>query len=100
MSDQFDVPPEEVDEGEAAEPAERRVERWRQSAAAGAVAASMTYGLQQVFDPERKDTVAVEQEAPGEPDDPGAVDLHFDPTDSTRSYVVVRPPPEEPEEPE
>lgn len=70
----------------------RPVDRWRRNTATGAVVAAFALGFQQVFDPERKDTVAIEQEAPGEPVDPERVELHFDPTSSTGSVVVVRPP--------
>jgi hypothetical protein len=91
---QGDWEPEETDEPE--EHVQRPIDRWRHNTAAGAVAASVALGLQQVFDPEKKkDTVAIEQEAPGEPHDPGPVDLHFDPNDRAATYVVIRQPPEE-----
>jgi hypothetical protein len=70
----------------------RPVERWRTNTASGAVAAAIALGLQQVFDPEKRDTIAIEQDAPTMPEDPEGVDLHFDPDDRMRTYVVIRPP--------
>ncbi len=90
--DEFDL--EDPDRFERAERVERPVDRWRHNTAAGAVAASMALGLQQVFDPAKKDTVAIEQEAPSQPHDPGGVDLHFDPNDREATYVVVQRPPD------
>ena len=86
---------DDVDHAGEPEP-ERPVERWRRNTASGAVAASIALGLQQVFDPEKKrDSVAVEQEAPDEPLGPQEVELHFDPNDRAATFVVVRPPPED-----
>ena len=67
------------------------MDRWRRRTAAGAVLASVARGLQQVFDPERKERVVIEQEAPGRPDDPQPVELHFDPESPRASFVVLRP---------
>jgi hypothetical protein len=66
-------------------------DRWRRRTAAGAVLASVARGLQQVFDPERKERVVIEQEAPGRPEDPEPVELHFDPESPRASFVVLRP---------
>jgi hypothetical protein len=66
-------------------------DRWRRRTAAGAVLASVVRGLQQVFDPERKERVVIEQEAPGRPEDPEPVELHFDPESPRASFVVLRP---------
>jgi hypothetical protein len=47
--------------------------------------------LRQVFDPEKKERIVVEQEAPGQPEKAEPVELHFD-ADSPRStFVVLRP---------
>jgi hypothetical protein len=100
------VEPPEVEPGQAepdrSEPvtaergAERRpVDRWRQTTASGAVAAAIALGLRNVFEPERTDTVAVEQEAPDEPADDERVELRFDPLNSRGTTVVVHPPPED-----
>ena len=67
------------------------IDRWRRRTAAGAVLASVARGLQQVFDPERKERVVIEQEAPGPLDDPEPVELHFDPDSPQASFVVLRP---------
>ncbi len=62
--------------------------------ATGALLTGIALGLRDVFDPEKKtDTIAIEQEAPGEPHEPGPVDLHFDPNDRGSTYVVIRRPP-------
>lgn len=90
-ADEFD----EVDEYQAAhapraEP--RPVDRWRRNTASGALAAALARGLQQVFDPERKDTIGIEQEAPSRPEDPDhpdEVELRFDPLSSRGTSVVV-----------
>lgn len=68
----------------------RPVDRWRRNTASGAITAALALGLQQVFDPERKDTIGIEQEAPTTPVEPDGVDLHFDPLSSRGSVVVVR----------
>jgi len=67
------------------------IDRWRRRTAAGAVLASVARGLQQVFDPERKERVVIEQEAPGPLDEPEPVELHFDPESPQASFVVLRP---------
>ncbi|TML91663.1 MAG: hypothetical protein E6G06_09420 [Actinobacteria bacterium] len=52
------------------------IDRWRRRTAAGAVLASVARGLQQVFDPERKERI---------------LELHFDPDSPQASFVVLRP---------
>lgn len=86
-----DEEPSAAEEGDPEAPATPRpVDRWRRNTASGAITAALALGLQQVFDPERKDTIGVEQEAPGNPVEPDGVDLHFDPLSSRGSVVVVR----------
>lgn len=69
------------------------LDRWRRNTASGAIIGAVALGLQQVFDPEsKKATVAVEQEAPTRPVDPGRIELRFDPLDSRNNSVVVHPP--------
>ncbi len=70
----------------------RRVDRWRRNTASGAVAAAIALGLQEVFDPVKKDTIAIEQEVPDKPAEPGPVELNFDPTDARSTSIVVRRP--------
>jgi hypothetical protein len=67
----------------------RPVDRWRRSTASGAVTAAFALGLQHVFDPERAETIAIEQEAPSMPVDQDRVELRFDPLSSSGSVVVV-----------
>ena len=81
----FEWPAEEV-----AKP--RPVDRWRHSTASGTVAAAIALGLQQVFDPPHKDTIAVEQEMPDKPSEPGQVELNFDPTDFRPTSIVIHRP--------
>jgi hypothetical protein len=70
----------------------RPVDRWRRSTASGAVTAAFALGLQNVFDPERADSIAIEQEAPAKPVDQDRVELRFDPLSTSGSVVVVHPP--------
>ena len=72
----------------------RPVDRWRRNTASGAVVAAFALGFQQVFDPEKKDTIGIEQEAPDQPFEGEGVELQFDPTSSDGPVVVVRPPAE------
>jgi hypothetical protein len=67
------------------------IDRWRRRTASGALLASVARGLQQVFDPERKERVVIEQQAPRRLDDPEPVELHFDPDSPRASFVVLRP---------
>jgi len=61
-----DVPedaPEDLPEQDQPERAELRpVDRWRRTTATGAVTAALALGFQQVFEPEKKDTIGIEQE--------------------------------------
>jgi hypothetical protein len=70
----------------------RPVDRWRRNTATGAITAALAFGFQQVFDPEKKDTIGIEQEAPTRPVDPDKFELHFDPISSRATSVVVRAP--------
>ena len=70
----------------------RPVDRWRHSTASGAVAAAIALGLQEVFDPPHKDTVAIEQEVPDKPAELGWVELNFDPTDARGTSIVIHRP--------
>lgn len=79
-------------EEERSEP--HKLERWRRTTASGAIAGAVALGLQQVFDPEKKTTIAIEQEAPEDPPEPGHLELSFDPMDSRATSVVVHLPPE------
>ena len=88
---------EEPDEPTLSDPAHaepRPVDRWRRNTASGALTAALTLGLQQVFDPERKDTINIEQEAPTRPVDPDKLELRFDPLSSRGTVVVVHPRPD------
>ncbi len=92
---------DEVDEadeaGELPEGAhhERPVDRWRQNTASGAVVAAFALGFRNAFDPERKDTIGVEQPASTDPVDSEGVELRFDPLSASETVVVVRPPADE-----
>lgn len=68
------------------------LDRWRRNTASGALVTAMALGLQNVFDPEKVDTIAIEQEAPDEPFNPGQVELQFDPGDARGTRIVIRPP--------
>ena len=58
---------------------------------AGAVLGGVALGLRDIFDPVVREEAPMMQEAPGEPDNPRAVDAHLDPDDPTSSSVTVRP---------
>ncbi|HUQ64126.1 MAG TPA: hypothetical protein VM121_10265 [Acidimicrobiales bacterium] len=86
-------PSDEEDDASPDERAELRpIERWRRNTATGAITAALALGFQQVFDPEKKDTIGIEQEAPTRPVDPDTFELHFDPVSSRATSVVVRSP--------
>jgi hypothetical protein len=76
----------------AARPAEPRLPRpppKKPRTATGALLTGIAMGLQQVFDPEKKkDPVAIEQEAPGEPEGPQRyeVRLNGSPRDGQAVY--------------
>jgi len=67
----------------------RAVDRWRQNTASEAITAALALGLQQVFQPQRSDTVGIEQEAPAKPVDPDRVEVRFDPQSSRGTVVVI-----------
>jgi hypothetical protein len=71
----------------------RPVDKWRRNTATGALTAALALGMQQVFDPEKRDTIGIEQEAPAKPLDPDEkVELRFDPLNSHGNVVVVHAP--------
>lgn len=63
---------------------------WRMPAA-GALMAGMALGLRDVLEPQHRDRIAVEQEAPGQPLEPQRYEVHLDPKDPTSSFAVYRP---------
>lgn len=75
-------------------PQRSRLDTWRKTTATGAIVGAVTIGLQQVFDPEKKATIAIEQEAPDEPVDPARVELDFDPMNSRGTSVTIHLPPD------
>jgi len=91
-----------------AEPAAApRVPPKRARTATGALLTGIALGLRDVFDPEKKrDTIAIEQEAPGEPEGPQRYEVHLNrsPRDGQAIYrpwveedgspSEERPPPE------
>jgi hypothetical protein len=82
--------------GSGDEHVERPVDRWRRNTATGAVTAALALGFRHVFEPERPDTVGVEQIAPDRPVDTDGVEVHFDPLSSQGTTVVVhRPAPDD-----
>lgn len=61
-----------------ARPAAPRVPPKRARTATGALLTGIALGLRDVFDPEKKrDTIAIEQEAPGEPEGPQRYEVHL-----------------------
>ena len=66
-----------------------RVPPKRARTATGALLTGIALGLRDVFDPEKKrDTIAIEQEAPGEPDGPQRYEVHLNrsPRDAQAVY--------------
>ena len=92
----------EVDRSDNPARAEPRpVDKWRRNTATGALTAALALGFQQVFDPEKKDTIGIEQEAPSQPADPDEkVELRFDPLNSHGNTVVVHAPRSADEDPQ
>jgi hypothetical protein len=84
-------PPLDRPDDDEGEHHERPVDRWRRSTATGAVTAAFALGFQQVFDPERKGNIGVEQPFSGDPVDADGVELRFDPLSASETVVVVRP---------
>ncbi|MDP8937006.1 MAG: hypothetical protein M3O23_04650 [Actinomycetota bacterium] len=56
-----------------------------------ALLTGIAMGLREVFDPEPKDRMAIEQEAPGQPTEPQRLEVHLDPFDPCQSFAVYRP---------
>ena len=75
-------------------PKPRPVDRWRHNTASGAIAAAIALGLQEVFDPVKKDTIAIEQEVPDKPAEPDRIELNFDPLNARGTSIVVHRLPE------
>ncbi len=86
---------EDPEEREAAAPDDpSTLERWRTRTATGALITSVALGLQEVFDPQPiTDDIVLEQPGPAEPPN-RRIDLHFDPSDSRSTSVVILPPEE------
>ncbi len=66
-----------------------RVPPKRARTATGALLTGIALGLRDVFDPEKKrDTIAIEQEAPGEPEGPQRYEVHLNrsPRDAQAVY--------------
>ena len=73
----------------APEPPAPRVPPKRARTATGALLTGIALGLRDVFDPEKKrDTIAIEQEAPGEPEGPQRYEVHLNrsPRDAQAIY--------------
>ncbi len=69
--------------------AAQRVPPKRARTATGALLTGIALGLRDVFDPEKKrDTIAIEQEAPGEPEGPQRYEVHLNrsPRDAQAVY--------------
>lgn len=66
------------------------VGRFARGTATGAILTGMAIGLQQIFDPNEHEQIAIVQPAPEEPDTPRAVEAFLDPDDPTQSSVLVR----------
>lgn len=80
-------------EGDRGRAEPRPVDKWRRNTATGALTAALALGLQQVFDPEKKNTIGIEQEAPTQPVDPDEkIELRFDPLNSHGNTVVMHAP--------
>lgn len=89
------------DEGTEDRGEPRPVDKWRRNTATGALTAALALGFQQVFDPEKKDTIGIEQEAPTQPVDPDEkIELRFDPLNSHGNTVVVHAPKPDAEDPQ
>ncbi len=56
-----------------------------------AVLTGIAMGLREVFDPEPKDRMAIEQEASGQPTEPQRLEVHLNPFDPSESFAVYRP---------
>jgi len=69
-------------------PGERRE---RRAGVARSVITGIALGFREVFDPEKRDTIVIEQEAPADPIEPQKIELHLDPVDPRDSTAVYRP---------
>lgn len=58
---------------------------------AGAIVAGIALGLRDVFEPEHRDRIAVEQPAPAPPEEPQRYEVHLDPDVPEDSYAIYRP---------
>jgi hypothetical protein len=67
-----------------------RVESWRKRSATGAILTGFALGLQQVFEPERKEP-AIVQETSGEPPTDLPVEAELEGVVGRRSVVRIRP---------
>jgi len=70
-------------------PPEPRVPPKKARTATGALLTGIALGLREVFDPEKKnDTIAIEQEAPAEPDEPQEYEIRLNgsPRDAQAIY--------------
>jgi hypothetical protein len=64
--------------------------RWR-APATGALMAGIAMGLRDVFDPEPRDRIAIEQPAPEQPLEPQKYEVHLDPDAPESSFAIYRP---------
>jgi hypothetical protein len=67
-----------------------KLERWRRRSAAGAIMTAAALGLQQVFEPERKEP-AIMLETSGNPPDDLPVDVEMDGFTAKQSVMRIRP---------
>ena len=63
----------------------------RRAGVARSVITGIAMGLREVFDPEKRDTVVIEQEAPPDPLEPQKVEVHLDADDPRESTAIYRP---------
>ena len=66
------------------------VGRFTRKTAMGAVLHGVALGLQDIFDPNDRETTVAEAPAPGDPDVPRPVEAILDPDDPSQSSVLVR----------
>ncbi len=84
----FDQPASFDDDGHTALPP--RIDSWRKRSATGAILTGFALGLQQVFEPERKEP-AIVQETSGEPPRDLPVEAELEGVVGRRSVVRIRP---------
>lgn len=80
--------PEDFEEPQTALPT--RVESWRKRSATGAILTGFAFGLQQVFEPERKEP-AIMMETSGAPPTDLPVEAELEMATTRRSVVKIRP---------